>query len=149
MKISYIDTAENGKIKIYDQNGKIKNVLDNPYNGVLKGFGNDFFVMETQENYLSIGVDGKIKGRYFKELGTMVSIKNGEIIFSEHGHAAFYDSRMQKLSCVKLSDELPQKETLKDKLIKHGDNFITVLIVLNAIAAGAMTYLDNSSLLEY
>ena len=149
MKIAYIDFNEVGRIKIYDKNGKIKAFFDNPCDGVLKGFGNDFFVMETAESYISIGVDGKIKGHYFKHLGTLVSIKDDEIVFLENGQIAFYNHSFQKTSVTKLSEDFPKKETLKDKIIKYADNFITVLIVLNAIAAGAMTYLDDSSPIEH
>lgn len=149
MKIAYIDADKSGKIKIYDKNGKLKALLDSPSDGVLKGFGSEFFVMETPESYLSIGVDGKIKGHYFKELGSLAKINDDSVVFFENGNVAYYDSSMQKISSVKLSEDLSKKETLKDKLIKHADNFITVLIVLNAIAAGAMTYLDDSSPLEH
>ncbi|MBR4677731.1 MAG: ion transporter [Bacteroidales bacterium] len=149
MKIAYIDVNEDGKIKIYDKNGKMKALLDSPSDGVLKGFGSEFFVMETPESYLSIGVDGKIKGHYFKELGSLAKINDDSVVFFENGNVAYYDSSLQKTSSVKLSEDLSAKETLKDKLIKHADNFITVLIVLNAIAAGAMTYLDDSSPLEH
>lgn len=149
MKIAYIDADKSGKIKIYDKNGKMKALLDSPSDGVLKGFGSEFFVMETPESYLSIGVDGKIKGHYFKELGSLAKINDDSVVFFENGNVAYYDSSMQKISSVKLSEDFSKKETLKDKLIKHADNFITVLIVLNAIAAGAMTYLDDSSPLEH
>ena len=50
MKIAYIDADKSGKIKIYDKNGKMKALLDSPSDGVLKGFGSEFFVMETPES---------------------------------------------------------------------------------------------------
>jgi voltage-gated sodium channel len=149
MKIAYIDAAENGKIKIFDQKGKMKACFNNPCGGVLAGFGNDFFVMETPDEYVSIDTEGKIKGRYFKETGKFAGITDNEIVFSENGKLAFYNCCIQKNSCVELEKEVQKHETLREKLIRHGDNFITLLIVLNAVAAGAMTYLENGSTLKH
>ena len=100
MKIAYIDVNEDGKIKIYDKNGKMKALLDSPSDGVLKGFGSEFFVMETPESYLSIGVDGKIKGHYFKELGSLAKINDDSVVFFENGNVAYYDSSLQKTSSI-------------------------------------------------
>ena len=150
MKIGYIDFSNDGKISIYDFSGKLIDCLDNAYGGVLTGFGDDFFVLETSDSYLSFDCCGQTKGCYNKEFGKFINIKNDTIYFLEpDNHIGGYDRYMQKVDLVQLSLKKTEKLSLKERILRYGENFITFLIILNAIAAGAMTYLDDNSFWEY
>jgi voltage-gated sodium channel len=150
MKISYVDISGD-KIKVYAHDGKLKTEFDNVFKGSLAGFCDEYFIVETPEKYIFVDYNGKNSGSYFKDLGKLIKIDSNEAIFLENGKISHYNGNLEKLSITNIQDKAPEdnKNNLLKKLAKIGDNFITVLIILNAIAAGAMTYLDDSSAEEH
>ena len=145
MKISYIDSSD-GKIKIYNSEGYLTKVLDG-VEGRFCGHGGDFFVVELDDCYKALTSDGEVLSTFRKHDCRLSSVCDDNIIMCEDGHFVYYDQYGKHRRHIEMCEVMNDSEW-KHKWARYGERFITILIVLNAVAAGAMTYLADDSALE-
>lgn len=145
MKISYI-LQDGETISLYGPDGVVINRL-NGQSGYLCGFGKDFFVMDCGDAYNLVGQHGRLIHTFSKQVGRIVAVGPDGVTLREGGSFVSYDHNGFVVNNVKAVDEkLP--ETNLQRISRMADKFITILIILNAIAAGAMTYLADDSVAE-
>ncbi|MBQ1697239.1 MAG: ion transporter [Bacteroidales bacterium] len=145
MKISYIDTAD-GKIRIYNSEGFLTKELDG-MGGRACGHGNDFVLVEFDDCYKTLTCDGDVLATFKKHDCRLSSVCDDNIIMCEDGHFVHYDRYGKKSKHVAMRKAMKNTES-RHKWAHYGEVFITMLIVFNALAAGAMTYLADDSALE-
>lgn len=145
MKISYIDKQDD-TVRLYNAWGVLVNEL-NGIEGDPCGHGSDFVVMSTGEIYSVVSVDGKTLGTYNNKVFRFSSVDDDKIIMSVGDSFVSYDKFGIRQSVIKKqsSSEKPEQRA---KWIRIGEMFITILIIINALAAGAMTYLADDSAME-
>ncbi len=149
MAIAYIKEDVN-QLTIYDLEGKIINNIPNKGGKVLAS-GSDFFVTESENDYKIFDTSGILLHTYFKEIGRFVKIIDDQCLFLEGEVLKRYSKNGEDAeisSALQLKNASEKKSNRIDKLAKAGSLFITILIVLNAIAAGVMTYTEDNSLTE-
>jgi|GEM_PF-2574968 len=146
MKISYIDTSTDGKIKIYNSEGYLAKVLDG-VDGRYCGHGDDFVLVESSDCYKTLTSDGELLSTFNKHDCRLSSVCGDNIIMCEDGHFVYYDQYGKHRYHVEMH-EAAKESQLRRKWAQYGESFITIMIVLNAIAAGAMTYLADDSTME-
>lgn len=146
MKISYIDTSTDGKIKIYNSEGYLAKVLDG-VDGRYCGHGDDFVLVESDDCYKTLTSDGELLSTFNKCDCRLSSVCCDNIIMCEDGHFVYYDQYGKHRHHVEMH-EAAKESQLRRKWAQYGESFITIMIVLNAIAAGAMTYLADDSAME-
>jgi acyl-CoA thioesterase len=66
----------------------------------------------------------------------------------EDGHFVYYDQFGKHRRHIEMHEAVKESESRR-KWAHYGETFITILIVLNALAAGAMTYLADDSTMEH
>lgn len=145
MRISYIDSSD-GKIKIYDAEGYLTKELDG-IDGRVCGHGDDFILLEQDDCYKALDGDGKVLSTFRKHDCRLSSVCGDNIIMCEDGHFVYYDQYGKHSRHIEMRNTMEQAET-RHKWAHYGEMFITILIVLNALAAGAMTYLADDSAME-
>ncbi len=145
MRISYIDSSD-GKIKIYDAEGYLIKELDG-IDGRICGHGDDFILQELDDCYKALDGDGKRLCTFKKHDCRLSSIDGDNIIMCEDGHFVYYDKFGKHNRHIEMRRAMEETEW-KHKWARYGEVFITILIVLNALAAGAMTYLADDSAME-
>ena len=146
MAFSYIDQSAD-TIKIYGGDGVIISTLSG-IEGSLCGFGSDFLVMDCGGRYNVINSSGQTLHSYSKEHGHIVAVAANGITIREGARFVKYDRNGFEKKSVDAVDTIRQENRLQ-KISRMADKFITMLIILNAIAAGAMTYLSDDSIEEY
>ncbi len=145
MKFSYIQ-QEADSIKIYGSDGVILDTLTGQ-TGSLCGFGRDFFVMESADSYRLVSMEGRQLHTFSKSNGRIVAISPDGVTIREGGRFVSYDHNGFMSGAVNAVDE-KRRETKLQRISRMADKFITILIILNALAAGAMTYLADDSVAE-
>ncbi len=145
MKISYIDkTGE--KVMLYNTEGFLIGELDGVCGSVC-GHGGDFFVVEKNDRYESVSSSGKILSTYMKDTGRLSSVEDGHIVMCEGNNFVKYNKYgIRRESVSKRSEKA--RGALRPTISNVCSKGITALIILNAIAAGAMTYLADDSVEE-
>lgn len=146
MKISYIDTSD-GKIKIYNAEGYLAKVLDD-VEGRYCGHGGDFVLVELDDCYKTLTCDGEVLSSFNKHDCRLSSVCDDNIIMCEDGHFVYYDQFGKHRRHIEMHEAVKESESRR-KWAHYGETFITILIVLNALAAGAMTYLADDSTMEH
>ena len=145
MRISYID-ASNDKIRIYNAEGYYTKELDG-MGGRVCGHGDDFVLLEFDDCYKTLACDGEVLSTFRKHDCRFSSIDGDNIIMCEDGHFVYYDQYGKHRRHIEMRKAMEETEW-RHKWARYGEVFITILIVLNALAAGAMTYLADDSALE-
>ncbi|MBQ2098786.1 MAG: hypothetical protein II480_11455, partial [Bacteroidales bacterium] len=146
MKISYIDTSD-GKIKIYNAEGYLAKVLDD-VEGRYCGHGDDFVLVELDDCYKALTCDGEVLSTFSKHDCRLSSVCDDNIIMCEDGHFVYYDQFGKHRKHIEMREAVKDNASRR-KWAHYGETFITILIVLNALAAGAMTYLADDSTMEH
>ncbi|MBO4371536.1 MAG: ion transporter [Bacteroidales bacterium] len=149
MAIAYIKQDGN-VLTIYDLDGKIISHPQLPDGNIIAS-GSDFFVTETSEGYKTYNAEGSLLNTYSKEIGSFVKIIDDRCLFLEGATLKQYDKNgydTENSSPLQSKNALNKKSNRREKLEKAGSLFITILIILNAIAAGVMTYTEDSTLTE-
>ena len=145
MKISYID-IQGSTLRLYDADGCLAKAIDG-IDGRPCGHGSDFVVMDTGKNYNIISIDGQTLASFNSEVCRYSSVADDVVIMSEGNSFTKYDKYGIRQAVVKKQDA-PVENAKRAKWVHIGEMFITILIVLNALAAGAMTYLADDSAME-
>ncbi len=145
MAIAYIKKESNNLI-LYDLEGRI--ISRPPFaDGEVIASGSDFYVSETPDGYHTYDVDGVLLNSYSKEIGHFVKVIDDRCLFLEGETLRQYDKNgydAQNSSTLQLKNS-DKKSNRREKLEKAGSLFITILIILNAIAAGVMTYTEDNT----
>ena len=145
MKISYINTSDD-KIRIYNSEGYLTKVLDG-IEGHVCGHGDDVVIVEQDDRYKAFDTDGKLLSTFKKHDCRLSSVDGDNIIMCEDGNFVYYDKFGKHQRHIEMREAIKGSGS-RHKLAHYGEAFITILIVLNALAAGAMTYLADDSALE-
>ncbi|MBO4244482.1 MAG: ion transporter [Bacteroidales bacterium] len=146
MAISYIKQDGNA-LTIYDLDGKIISRPTAP-EGKIIASGSDFFISETQDSYKTYSAEGTLLNTYSKEIGSFVKIIDDRSLYLEGATLKQYDKNgydAENSAPLQSKNALNKKSNRREKLEKAGAMFITILIILNAIAAGVMTYTEDNS----
>lgn len=145
MAIAYIKEDVN-QLTIYDLDGKIISRPSLP-EGKIIASGTDFYVTETDKEYKTYGDDGTLLNTYSKEIGSFVKIIDNRCLFIEGAVLKQYDKNGYdaESTALQLKNSRDRKSNRREKLEKAGSMFITILIILNAIAAGVMTYTEDNT----
>ena len=146
MKISYIDTCGGGA-RLYNAEGYLVKELHD-ISGQLCGRGSDFFVLSVDNRYDVVGYDGQKLGSFSGNTCRFSSVEGDKIVMSEGDAFVMYDKYCKRCACVAKQSTVCKDEK-RMKLVHIGEIFITMLIILNALAAGAMTYLADDSAMEH
>ena len=145
MRIAYIDTTGQDTA-LYGANGKLMHTIKG-INGKLCGQGTDFFVVDNGEAWQVVTFQGKILSTHPHNLGKLVKVDKNQITILEDNNFVKYDKYGARGEAIEISKD-DENISIWRKYSYLADHFITLLIILNALAAGAMTYLDNDSTLE-
>lgn len=145
MRISYI-LQDGESISLYGPDGVVFNRLEG-VKGYLCGSGKDFFVMDCGDAYHLMNGDGKLIHTFGKQVGRIVAVDHDGITLREGSAFVSYDHNGFVTRKVQAVDHRVD-ETRLQRISRMADKFITILIILNAIAAGAMTYLADDSVAE-
>ncbi|MBO4372432.1 MAG: ion transporter [Bacteroidales bacterium] len=146
MAIAYIKEDVN-HLTIYDLDGKIISRPSLP-EGKIIASGTDFYLTETSDSYKTYSEDGNLLNTYNKEIGSFVKIIDNRCLFIEGTTLKQYDRNgydAESSAALQLKNASDKKSNRREKLEKAGSMFITILIILNAIAAGVMTYTEDNS----
>ena len=146
MAIAYIKEEVNN-LTIYDLDGKIISRPSLP-EGKIVASGSDFFMTETPENYISYSEEGVLLNTYSKKIGNFVKIIDDRCLFLEGTTLKQYDKNgydAENSAALQSKNSHGRKSNRREKLEKAGSLFITILIILNAIAAGVMTYTEDNT----
>ena len=149
MAIAYIKQDGNA-LTLYDLDGKIISRPQLPEGNIIAS-GSDFYLTETSEGYKSYSAEGTLLNTYSKEIGSFVKIIDNHCLFLEGSTLKQYDKNgydVENSIALQLKNASDKKSNRREKLEKAGSLFITILIVLNAIAAGVMTYTEDNTATE-
>ena len=146
MAIAYIKEDSN-RLTIYSLDGKIISHPPLPEGKILAS-GSNFFITETADGYKTYSEDGELLNTYSKEIGQFVKIIDDHCLFIEGTNLKQYDKNgydAENSAPLQSKNALNKKSNRREKLEKAGALFITILIILNAIAAGVMTYTEDNT----
>ncbi|MCR5456056.1 MAG: ion transporter [Bacteroidales bacterium] len=147
MTISYIDIYDGNIVRLYNAEGHLLKQLKG-MEGRPCGHGSDFVVMATANQYNVVAMDGQILSSYNNKVCQFSSVINDHIIMSKGDAFVRYDKYGIHKSFV-AKQNISEEPEERSKWEHFGEMFITILIVLNALAAGAMTYLADDSDAEH
>ena len=146
MKVSYID-IQGTTLRLYNAEGYLAKELED-IDGHPCGHGSDFVVMGTDNQYNIISIEGQTLATFNNKICRFLSVDDDQIVMCEGNSFTKYDKYGIRQAVIK-KQGAPVENEKRTKWAHIGEMFITILIVLNALAAGAMTYLADDSATEH